>query len=248
MNSQKRFTDLFPLDLVFNERSRIQKGKKIIAILEDAEGDLSSLTCLDLGCSVGIISRILAENFKEVIGIDVDRQALQKAKQMNKKKNIKFELSKQKMIPLENSQVDIIVFNQVYEHVEGPDYLVDEMYRVLKPTGAIFFGARNKYSLWDGHYPIPLIAWLPRILANLLVKIFIKKDEYDVNLHSLTELNDLTRKFQKDDYTLKVILDPVKFASTDVLPSLPILNRFMSYLGGIFYFFIPNYIWILRKK
>lgn len=248
MNSKKKFTELFPTDLVFNEGSRIQKGNKIVAILKDVKGNLSTSTCLDLGCSIGIISRLLAENFKDVIGVDVDKQAIKKAQMVNKKNNIRFLLSKERKIPLKNNQVDVVVCNQVYEHVKNPEFLFDEIYRVLRPKGVVLFGARNKYSLWDGHYSIPLIAWMPRFLANLLFKGFIKKDEYDINLYSLMKLNNLIKKFIKEDYTLRVISDPAKFASVDILPSSPILSKIIFFMGVIFYFFIPNYIWILRKK
>lgn len=247
MNTSKKFTDLFPEDLVFDKESRIQKGKKIVAVLKDAKGDLTSLSCLDLGCSVGIITQLLGEYFKEVTGVDVDEIALEKAKKLNKKRNIKFLLSKENKIPMGDKCIDVIVCNQVYEHVENPKLLMKEVDRVLRPGGIVFFGARNKFSIFDGHYKIPFIAWLPRFLANYLVKIFTGKDRYDINLYSLMKLNNLVGKFQKSDYTLKIILNPAKFSMTDVLPSSHFLSALTFLMGKVLYCAIPNYVWILKK-
>src|SRR5690554_3254068 len=110
------FTELFPEDLAFEKASRIQKAKKMVAILKDAKGSLSSLKCLDYGSSVGIITSYLGKYCKTVVGVDVDKLAIKKAQSLNRRKNVSFKLSKEKKIPFADNTFDIVIFSQVYEH------------------------------------------------------------------------------------------------------------------------------------
>lgn len=242
------FTELFPKDPTFNRASRIKKAQKIVAVLKDMEKGLSEKNCLDLGSSMGYISQYLGKHFKKVVGIDVDFLAINKAKKINSLKNVSFFLSQKNKIPFPSNYFDVVVFNQIYEHVQNPNQLISEIQRVLKPGGFCYFGARNKYFVFDGHYPFPFLAFIPKILANFVVRIFWHKKEYDINLCSLKELKRLVKNFIVHDYTLEVIRYPKKYLIDYRLLKDFSFSRQIYLLGKIFYFFIPNYIWILEKS
>ena len=250
MSKREVFTDLFSHDLVFDQVSRINKAKKIVAILKDSRGRLSKLNCLDVGCSSGIITNFLGGHFAKVIGADVDNLAIKKANQMsNKETNVRFVSSKEKQLPFSDGSFDVVVCNQIYEHVENPNQLFTEICRVLKPDGLCFLGARNKYGgVFDGHYRLPFLSWLPRRVADIYLCLFTSKNEYDINLYSLPRLKKLVDGFVIDDFTLKVIRNPKTFHASDTLPSFPIFNKILVLFASVLYFFIPNYLWILRKK
>lgn len=246
--SKTRFTELFPEDLTYERKSRIQKAKKIISILKDSRGDLSQLSCLDLGCSVGIITEFLGRHFKEVVGVDVDKEAIKRAKKRAARKNVSFLISEENALPVKDESFDVVIFNQVYEHAENPERLISEIKRVLKPGGVCYFGARNKYSVFDGHYPLPLLSWFPRGLSNACLKAFTGRKEYDIRLYPLWKLDRLVSDFVKKDYTLEVIKNPQKFHAKDVVPVKLRINRIIFLLARLLYIFIPNYIWVLEKK
>lgn len=248
MTGKKRFTELFPEDLTYDRKSRIQKGKKILAVVRDRKRGLSQLFCLDVGCSVGLISEFLANHFNKVVGVDVDRKAIKTARQRVKKANVSFFVSNENKFPVRDASFDLVIFNQIYEHAQNPKALLGEVKRVLRPGGLCYFGARNKYSLFDGHYNIPLLSWLPRKIADLLVQRFAGKPEYDIRLFSLSQLNSITRDFEKHDYTLEVIRNPKKFFAEDVVPTFFGINRLIWIGARVFYFFLPNYIWLLEKR
>ena len=51
----------------------------MLAILEQAAGDLSGKSLLDIGCSAGIMTRYFAIAFSQVVGTDIDQPALRHA-------------------------------------------------------------------------------------------------------------------------------------------------------------------------
>ncbi len=250
--ARKRFTELFPEDLTYDKKSRIQKAKKIVAVLKDYHRQnakrLSDSSCLDLGCSVGIITRHLGKYFKKVVGVDVDEQAIRMAKKQTGSKNVNYKISKEKELPFSNDTFDVVIFNQIYEHVEEPKALISEVKRVLKPGGICFFGARNRFGgPLDGHYSLPFLAWLPRSLSDKYIKFFTDKKHYDIVLYPVWQLKRLVKDFTIHDYTLKIINNPEKFSSKDIIPIKFGINKVIYLTSFLLYSFIPNYIWLLEK-
>lgn len=243
-----KFTEIFPEDLAYNKKSRIQKAKKIQAILDDYFYDTKGLDCLDLGCSVGIITNFFGRYFRKVIGIDVDNLALIKAKKNNINKNVNFIVSKENKIPFKDNSFDVVVFNQIYEHVENPEKIMIEIRRVLKKRGICFFGARNKFAIFDGHYSLPFISWLPRVLADIYIQKTTAKKKYDIKLYSYWQLKKLVNDFKLMDYTLEVINNPKKYKALEVVPSNIVINKIVYLFSKLFYILIPNYLWILKRK
>ncbi|MFH1826852.1 MAG: methyltransferase domain-containing protein [bacterium] len=242
-----RFTKLFPEDLTYEKKSRIKKAKKIAVVLKDTLGKTSDKKCLDFGCSLGHITGYLGGCFKKVFGVDVDASAIKRAKKINRFSNVSFYISQENKVPFADSFFDAIVFNQIYEHVQNPSKVVAEIKRVLKPGGVCYFGARNKYGIFDGHYNLPFLSWLPRSFADFYIKQTSNKKKYDIRLYSLSQLKELVKGFDIQDYTLSIINDPKKFNTEDVIPTNWGVNRIIFLLSKICYAFIPNYIWVLKK-
>src|SRR5207245_10236934 len=67
MQYQERFSETHGAEM-YDAASRELKAAKVIAILEDALGDLRTLRLLDLGCSNGLMTRFYGGRFKRVIG------------------------------------------------------------------------------------------------------------------------------------------------------------------------------------
>ncbi len=63
--------------------------------------------------------------------------------------------------PLEDESCDLVICAQVYEHVPDDRRLAEEVYRVLKPGGVVFFSGPNWLFPIEGHYHLPFLHWLP---------------------------------------------------------------------------------------
>jgi len=227
---------------------RTHKFQKIISILQDFHPETRSMNCLDIGCSSGIITSLLGNHFLMVIGVDIDQEALQYAKSHSLSSCVHFGVSDSMALPFKDNTVDVVVCNQVYEHVPDANCMMREIYRVLKREGFCYFSAGNKYMIMEGHYRLPFLSWIPKRLAHFYLRVTKKGDFYYEEHLSLRRLRRLAAGFHIHDYTLRVIRDPQRFFSTDILHTNSFSHKCLRWLARYLYFWIPTYLWILTKK
>jgi len=78
-------------------------------------------TVLDLGCKHGDISFYIAQKAKEVVGIDLDKTAIDKAKEKNKRSNLNFYNQEALEFLKQNSkQFDTLILSHILEHLDDP--------------------------------------------------------------------------------------------------------------------------------
>ena len=87
--------------------------------------------------------------------------------------------------PFHDNTFNVIVCNDVIEHVLDPVELAEEISRILKKDGILHLTAPNKFSLLDiyrdGHYGLFGVVLLPRAFAKIYVtKIRKREKEYTV--------------------------------------------------------------------
>jgi len=70
---------------MYDEPSRKDKALRTIAIFE---ANRSNQNCLEVGSAIGIMPYYLADYFTEVVGIDIDKQALDYAQNNYSKPNL----------------------------------------------------------------------------------------------------------------------------------------------------------------
>ena len=73
-------------------------------------------------------------------------------------------------LPYPNAGFDLIVCLDVLEHVGDAESVLMEMYRALKPGGVVLTTVPNRRAFRDPHYHLPVINWLPRPLAEWVIK------------------------------------------------------------------------------
>lgn len=224
-NRYSNFSKLSPI--ILDKKSRLEKAKQIVSILKvhlDGQ-NLQDLKVLDVGCSSGIITAYLADHVGQISGIDVDKKAIALAKKNFKKKNLNFEEMDATITRYRNNYFDILICNQIYCHFENPQYLMTEVYRVLKPGGICVLGASNRWYL----------------------KIIGKKDPITLYYKSFWQLRKLCSRFIIHGYTARILHDPKKFKFTKLAPYQRLFHivpiTFWEKIEPI----ISNFIWILEK-
>jgi SAM-dependent methyltransferase len=112
---------------------------------------------LDAGCGYGRLSKILLNNVKKIIGIDINEDNIQYAKEYvgtGKFEGHVVDLSKG-ILPFSNESIDKVVIDNVlmFLNNEEQENLFKEIKRVLKSGGVLAFNTSNANylfkPLWD---------------------------------------------------------------------------------------------------
>lgn len=229
---------------MYDKQSREIKALRIIKTLSHFLGrrPMSKMSLLDVGGSTGIIDNILAQKIGQVTGIDVDKAAIAYAKKTFHKKNLHFEVGDAMQLRFKNKSFDILICTHIYEHVPNPKVLFTELYRVLKPDGVCYLAAMN--SLWpiEPHYKLPFLAWLPRKMADIYVKMTNKAERYYEVPLNYWQLQTLVKNqgFKINDYTAKVFSNSYELGYGS-LPLGKLVAPFMTYVS-------PTFFWMLTKN
>ena len=231
----------------FKYSSRSQKARKIKYILVDhlgTEQNMSELRCLDLGCSIGVISTRLADAFGQVVGLDPLLEAIDIAHRLHPNSKAEFLNSNGLRLPFKDEAFDVIVCAQVYEHTTEPRLLVREVRRVLKPGGSCFFSGPNRLWPIEYHYGWWFIHWLPRTLLHRFCRRRYGHP-FDLVLYNYWQLRGLWQGFEKSDYTLRLIYEPGRFLEHSLAHRWArVVPRFIAVT---FRPFLPNFNWVLIK-
>ncbi|MEK7100440.1 MAG: class I SAM-dependent methyltransferase [Patescibacteria group bacterium] len=228
---------------MYDETSRKLKALNIVKILTDFVGlkKLKSLNVLDVGASSGIIDSNIAPFVKELVGIDIDILAIKHANKNFNAKNLIFRKGDALNLKFKSNSFDIIICTHVYEHVEDPDRLFKEIYRVLKPDGICYLAAVN--ALWpiEPHYYLPFLSYLPKPIANIYIGLFTNKKYYYETLFTYWGLMSMVTKlnFKINDYTPKILSNPKKFEFSH--------KKINPYIANLLKYFTPTFFWILKK-
>lgn len=249
MEYQSNFTENpVAREKMYDEEGRVGKARKIVAVLDDCCEDISNLSILDVSCSTGLIASYLAPHFDRVTGIDIDADAVGFARANNDARNVEFHVMDALHTSFDDESFDIVVCNQMYEHVPDAGELLREIRRILVPGGVCYFGATNRLKIIETHYGrLPFLSWLPKILANLYLRVLGRGSYYYENLYTYWTLQRLCAEFEVTDYTMAVVREPDRFAIEDMIRPGSAQQRVALALLRIAYWISPGYIWILRK-
>jgi len=123
-----------------------------------------NIRVLDYGCGSGEIVKKLRQKNINAFGCDVFYEGGNYSSLVD---NILIESGIIKKmdgnaIPFDNVFFDVVINNQVMEHVENIDLVLNEIYRVMKPGGVILSLFPDKGVWREGHCGIPFLHWFPK--------------------------------------------------------------------------------------
>ncbi|ABR30967.1 methyltransferase type 11 [Thermosipho melanesiensis] len=126
------------------------KGLQIVEYIKREFKENRFEKIAEIGCGDCRVLKFVGEqlNCRELIGIDISKSAIEKAKGLYKNK-IVLKLGTATDIPIQDNYCDIVLSLGVIEHYklkEDMERAVKEMYRVLKPGGVAVIMVPNKIS------------------------------------------------------------------------------------------------------
>lgn len=150
---------------------RVDRDKKAEAILATLElcctWDVRHATWLDVGCGSGGVAATLAQHVEKVIGIDPESWTRWQHFQ-EQAPGLKFHVGSYRDLTrlLAPESIDVVVCNQVYEHVDDPKALLEAIKQIMKPGGVCYFAGPNLLWPIEPHVFWPFVHWLPRAFAQ----------------------------------------------------------------------------------
>jgi len=208
----------------------VERGKFVSSIINQ-QLDTKDLSVLDLGSGEGGTSKVFSEN-NFIVSFDLSLIRLQrqissviskegfypteKSSTNNKTRFLSsFEMTKPELVngsalqlPFSNHSFDLIIIQDVIEHLTNTAVFYSEVKRILKTNGYIYLSTPNKLSIFnilnDPHFGLPVLSLLKR---ESIKKYFLKQfriDDYNrTDIAQLLSLNGLINLF-KNDFEIKL--------------------------------------------
>lgn len=127
---------------------------------------------LDVGCGIGTYVRKLRSLSEHVVGIDVDEDRVAEGG----KSLSRLLVGEAESLPFPDQSFDVVLLNEVIEHVRDDAKSIADVTRILRPGGRVVIYAPNRLYLFETHgiylrkrfifRLIPFVNWLPDRLRN----------------------------------------------------------------------------------
>lgn len=85
-----------------------------------------------------------------------------------------------------SDQFDLVVLDNVYEHLPDQELALSRIYRALRPGGAVYILVPNKIWPIEAHYGLPGLAWLPLRWADRYLRLTGRGTTYEDASHAPT--------------------------------------------------------------
>ena len=162
----------------------------------------AQLRVLDVGCGFGHTARELARHCRHVVGAEPNGPMHAAAERVGKASGLpNLEFRQQGIYDLgisgldNRDQYDLIVLDNVLEHLPDQPRAIEIVARLLAPGGVAFVLTPNRLWPMEVHYGLPFLSYLPLRLANAYLKLTGCGTDYTDASYSLTwwGLNRLLR-------------------------------------------------------
>jgi SAM-dependent methyltransferase len=141
---------------------------------------------LNVGCGTGGFNILAAGTGARAIGVDDDAEAIAICSLKARKAGGAFVRAHAEALPFPDGVFDLVHCFSVIEHVASVEATVAEMVRVARRGGAVYVHTPSAWSLWEGHYKVFWLPFLPRPLARLYLRLRGRPTAYLVTLRRLT--------------------------------------------------------------
>ncbi len=224
---------------ILDEASRHHKAAKIAAVLRRFV-DLAGCRVLDVGTGSGTIVHDLAALCAAAVSVDRTDERLDRS-------GYAFVRVGDERLPFRDGSFDVVVSNHVIEHVRDQALHVSEMHRVLRPGGVVYLATPNKYWLYDPHYKLPFVSWLPPALAARYLRLVLRK-EWDIAPLSRGDVRRLAHGlFAVHELTTDIVRHPRDYDLDTFGPLQPLMSSLPRALYRALDPIVPTFIVVLRR-
>ncbi|MGB5849042.1 MAG: class I SAM-dependent methyltransferase [Ignavibacteriaceae bacterium] len=246
----------------------IERGKFVRSIISKV-CECQNLKILDVGSGEGGTSNVLSED-NIITSFDINKIRLQSQKDSISSFNLLCGSSSS--LPFKNNSLDLIILQDVLEHLDNREKLIDNIYNLLDDNGMIYLSTPNKFSviniIADPHWGVPLVSLFKRDNVRKYFLNYFRKsemnradiaellslkniyelfaDKFEVRLftiHSVNELFKGNKGIVWSDFHVKLLQTLNKVKLDKVITKLA--NNRMGFINR---FFTPTFYMMFIKK
>jgi 2-polyprenyl-3-methyl-5-hydroxy-6-metoxy-1,4-benzoquinol methylase len=141
---------------------------------------------LNVGCGTGGFNVAALRAGVRAVGVDGDTEAIGICALKAEKSGGAFVQAHAEALPFADAAFDLVHCFSVIEHVASVEATVAEMVRVTRPDGVVYVHTPSAWSLWEGHYKVFWLPFLPSPLARLYLRLRGRPTAYLATLRRLT--------------------------------------------------------------
>jgi ubiquinone/menaquinone biosynthesis C-methylase UbiE len=166
------------------DETRVPVGIEILlGCLAKSDKPIHQTTLLDAGCGTGSYSQELVNHVKRIEAVDTSdgmiRMASRKLKRHRNEGRISFSRARLDALPFETGFVDAVMVNQVLHHIDDPGNnhfpgqrrIIQEFYRVLRPSGSLVINTCSQEQLRYGYWYCDLVPEAVKMLSRRFIPL-----------------------------------------------------------------------------
>lgn len=169
---------------------------------------------LDLGSGRGKFVLDVTKRGGHVIGLEKNQEYIDIAMQSAKETGVHIHVAhgSAEDLPFDDESFAFVNIAEVIEHVDDPNKMLSEVYRILKSNGMAYLSVPNRFGIKDPHFHLLFVNWLPRQWCNFYLGLRNKHKDYNqkAGRQNLAEMHYFTYK------AIAALLDVHGFEVVDI--------------------------------
>lgn len=186
-------------------RNISQSRGEFVKTLISKVSDCKNLKVLDFGSGEGGTSSAFSKD-NSVISFDISLEKLERQKHSENTTKI---CGDDSAVPFRPKNFDIIILQDVIEHITDNQLLPKKIYELLSDEGIVYLSTPNKFSilnfLADPHWGLPFVSIMNRRqIKKYVLKYFRKADYSRTDIAELLSLREI-KKHWGERYELNLL-------------------------------------------
>ena len=147
---------------------------------------------LDVGAGKGVFICEMAKRGFKMFGIEVNPAYIAQAQERARAEGVSISLAlgNAEKLPYETGRFSFVNVSEVTEHVNDPVAMCMEIYRVLRPGAKAYISFHNRFGVYDFHYHLYFINWMPRAWTEFILKLIHRqKPDGEAGRQKLTTMH-----------------------------------------------------------
>lgn len=229
----------------WEDKYRNRKASAILATLKHFSSfNLTEGNWLDLGCGSGGIAAALVPHTRHMTAIDPEPWP-EWPDLIRQNPNLTFLQGSYAKLLVPANSLDVVICNQVYEHVADPIGLIHFIRDTLRPGGLAYFAGPNLLFPIEPHVFWPFVHWLPRSFAVRLMHICGSHKVLDAYSKTYWQLRHWLADFEIINAVPYILRNPAEYGRGHIAWRL--LSAVPVTILDILTCLSPAFVFILRK-